>query len=269
MERRSANIFYSELNLLAADNRSGSNELLSKINNLIIRDLDYIDLNDRFFHNLSDSFRSFEVIQKYLGDLRDFSSGRSKDEIKNYLIDYENLIKKNYDKIFKNLTKEINRPVSVITISNSETIAEVLKLLNNEKMLINLFICESRPQYEGRDLALKLLEHGIRSEIILEAKIPDCVENIDIALFGMDSLLENGNPVNKIGSKLIAICCNHYSKPLYVIGDSLKISKSSKFSQLKRSPHEIWENHPETVSVNNYYFEELDRNLITKIILEI
>ncbi|MDX1701811.1 MAG: hypothetical protein R3250_14390, partial [Melioribacteraceae bacterium] len=179
MERRSSNIFYSELNLLAADNRSGSNELLSKINDLIIRDLDYIDLNKTFFQNLSNSFRSFQGIQKYLAELQKFSSDKSKSEIKSFLVDYANRVKQNYDKIYRNLKNELENPVSVITISNSETITEVLKLLNVDRMLKELIICESRPQNEGRDLALKLADSGIESELILDAKIPDYVAKID------------------------------------------------------------------------------------------
>ena len=58
-------------------------------------------------------------------------------------------------------------------------------------MLKELFICESRPQNEGRDLAQKLAEFGIKSEILLEAKIADYVSKIDVALIGMDTVLKN------------------------------------------------------------------------------
>ena len=112
------------------------------------------------------------------------------------------------------------------------------------------------------------LNENIDTELIVEAQIPDYVKNIDLALIGADKILANGNVINKIGSKVLCLSCKFYNKPVYVLPDISKFSDELEFSQINHPKNEIWQNSPELVSISNYYFEEIDKELITEIISE-
>lgn len=268
MDNKAVNIFYCELNLLSQDNTSGSKELLKKLNKLIIDNISYIEFDDSFFKNLLSTFQSFEAIHKYLSELKTISSTGGKAEIHSFLKSYEKKNEEIYQKIYYNLKSRLKDPVSIITISNSKTIYEVIKRLKEKSLIKNVVVCESRPQKEGRILADKLLNIDIDVQLVLEAQIPSFIDKIDIGIIGSDKVLSNGNVINKIGSNLIALCCSHFHIPLYVLSDSSKFSNELNFSQIAHSRKEVWKDAPENMKISNYYFEEVDSNLLTEIITE-
>ncbi len=92
------------------------------------------------------------------------------------------------------------------------------------------------------------------------------VKNADLALLGADSILDNGNIINKSGSLPLAVLCRYFNIPLYVLADKTKYSSFSKFSPLQKSEDEVWLGKPDNVEVTNIYFEELSRELITEVI---
>lgn len=68
---------------------------------------------------------------------------------------------------------------------------------------IKIIISESRPLYEGRTVAEKIAKLGLSVTLITDAQIGLFVENADMALVGADSILPNGDLVNKAGTYLL------------------------------------------------------------------
>jgi translation initiation factor 2B subunit (eIF-2B alpha/beta/delta family) len=94
------------------------------------------------------------------------------------------------------------------------------------------------------------------------------IRNTDAVIIGADSILKNGNVVNKSGSLPLAILCKEYNKPFYVISTKSKISDKQKFKPPKENPGSVWNYKNPKLTVENFPFEEVNKNLITSIITE-
>jgi translation initiation factor 2B subunit (eIF-2B alpha/beta/delta family) len=91
------------------------------------------------------------------------------------------------------------------------------------------------------------------------------IPKIDAAIIGADAVLINGNVVNKVGSKALALLCREYKKPFYAVAFRSKLSKKKIFQPMKDDQQEIWEKKVKNLSISNIYFEEIEKKLITKI----
>jgi translation initiation factor 2B subunit (eIF-2B alpha/beta/delta family) len=72
-------------------------------------------------------------------------------------------------------------------------------------------VAESRPKNEGRILAKRLIKKGIPVEYITDFSAATYIPRIDAAIIGADKILANGNIVNKMGSKTLAVLCRYYN----------------------------------------------------------
>lgn len=86
---------------------------------------------------------------------------------------------------------------------------------------------ESRPYCEGRFMVSELLKLGIPCTIVTDASIGSFIGRADKSLVGCDSILVNGNVVNKMGTFLLALACRERGVPLYASGNIFKLSMAS------------------------------------------
>ncbi len=250
------------------DNKSGSKELLYRINQWFLSNFNNLSEINSTCELLADRFRTFQSIIIYIQDLKDLIELNDIDKLIKYLNDFSNNHKELYDKVYNNLRPYLINIKKIITHSNSQTVYEIIsRILSEEKDLI-VTVSEGRPQFEGRTLAEKLIAHSVKTELITEAMIPNAVQNINAALIGADIILANGNVVNKVGSLNLALACKYYNKPIYVISDKSKITNINNFEQADHPSTEIWEVNNDLISINNFYFEEIDSSLITKVITD-
>jgi translation initiation factor eIF-2B subunit delta len=129
-------------------------------------------------------------------------------------------------------------------------------------------VCESRPKFEGRLLAEALAKSGIGTALITDAMMSLYVKEADAAIIGADLILSNGNVVNKVGSRLLALLCKEHKKPFYVLASKSKLSKEKIFKSKNENPDEVWTKKIKKLSISNIYFEEIEKNLISKIFTE-
>ena len=166
-------------------------------------------------------------------------------------------------KIAEKLLIGINK---ILTLSNSKTVFELLKRYSKINKILKIFICESRPQNEGRVLTKLLLDENIKCEMILESMLPHFIQKTDAVIIGADKILKNGNVINKIGSLNAALLSKKYKKPFYVIASKDKFSNQVSYNPIQKDSNEIWNYSNENLKINNFYFEEIEKKLITKII---
>lgn len=252
-----------ELLKILSDNKSGSAELLEKLNTYLSSNFHKYNSAELISY-LKNSFIEFSNIQNYLNQLEKIINDDSKN-IDSFFNDFINDKSKMIEKIYKNSYDELKDFRKFITISNSNTLLNYFKIFAKNVKDISVVICESRPVFEGRTFAENLIELGINVKLITEAMVANETKNIDAAVIGADSILQNGNVINKVGSKLLAITCNYYDKPVYVLADKSKFSNSNTFNQKEKPSDEIWDSNSEMIKIENYYFEEIEKELITKI----
>jgi translation initiation factor 2B subunit (eIF-2B alpha/beta/delta family) len=115
---------------------------------------------------------------------------------------------------------------------------------------------ESRPLYEGRRVVEALSEAGIHTTLITEASVSHVMRRVDLVLVGADSVSRDGL-VNKMGTQGVALAARSHDVPLYALcGTEKFLPVSYPYFQIEaRNGEEVWPDHPEEVSVLNYYFE--------------
>jgi translation initiation factor eIF-2B subunit delta len=257
-----------QLKSLIKDNKSGSTELLDKLNKLIRANTKNPDDVKKIITSAKKRFKDFSAINNYLAQLtpllKEFDFRILKDFTDSFMEKAENKKRNLLDNVYSEL-KGYN---TLLTMSNSWTIYEVLKFLHNKNKKLKVIISESRPVNEGRILAKNFLKDKIEIEFITEAELARFIPLADAILIGADSVLKNGNVINKSGSKTAAILCKHFSKPFYVITTKDKFSDKESFIPEQYNPAEVWNYKNKRLKIYNYYFEEIERNLVTKIIMD-
>lgn len=269
LKNKSSNKLFAKLEKISADNISGSNQLLFELNKLFLKEFDSVDLSLPLIEELKIKFSSFGSIRSYLNDLANLIRARNLPKLEKYLASFNSKINNQYQSIFNNLSPYLTDEVNIVTISNSSTVYEILLRIQKINKLLNVFVCESRPNFEGRVLAELLSAHKMKVELILEANIPYYVEKSDLCLVGADKILINDNVINKIGSKILALCCKYYEKPFFVLADKSKKTNEIEHHEISKTSKEIWNKKPDQIKISNYYFEQIQNNLISKIISDI
>ena len=215
---------------------------------------------------IEDRTKTFQTIQSYIAKLKQIY--QDKDQLETFLLKTKESSLEINEIILNKLIEKISGKPTILTFSNSRTVVDVLKELSNLDLVGKVIISESRPVLEGRVAAGELLDNNIKVELILEAQLPDSIKKSNIVFLGADAVLKNGNVINKTGSKLIALLCRFYNKPLYIVCDRSKIKEDDSYFIEKKNQSGIWDFTHQDLEINNYYFEVIDNNLITEIITD-
>ncbi len=261
-------IINNKLNNILNDKTSGSVEILLKLNSILISNCDNQKSVSYIINSVEYRLNEFQIINAYLNQVKKANNDNNRNKLKIFLNKYVDDISNQNDIIYEKAKKFIKGKNSILTLSNSKTIFEVLKRYRQENNKLKIFICESRPKNEGRILTKSLLKEGIKCELILDAMLPHFIQKADAVIIGADKMLINGNIINKVGSLNAAIICKYYKKPFYVIASKEKRSNQTSFKTNHGDSHEIWNFSHKNLKVNNFYFEEIDKRLITKIITD-
>ncbi|MBE0572261.1 MAG: hypothetical protein IH618_12020 [Ignavibacteriaceae bacterium] len=244
----------------------GSSELVKILNNYFLS----------IRKNKSEILRSIRLVKARLGHLEEINSyiRQVQSELKSepgllyFLRSHSFQQKAKVDIIFKKIYSHLKTLNSVITLSRSGTILGILKSWHQKNKNIRVVVCESRPNLEGRLMAESLTREGIKTELITDAMLGLFISKVDAAIIGADVVLNNGNIVNKVGSKALSLLCREYKKPLFVVTAKSKLSKNKSFKQKKENPKEVWDKNVKNLSVSNIYFEEIEKKFVTKIFTE-
>ncbi len=159
---------------------------------------------------------------------------------------------------------------TIMTHSLSGTVLEVLT--NCLSQIEHIVVLEGRPRYEGREVARLLSKEKASITLITDAQADIFLPQCHVVVVGADSILANGDILNKAGTALLAWAARGHRIPLYVLCETLKISPhswSGDLAQLEeKEPTEVLEQGMPGVSVRNFYFDRTLSRLITGVITE-
>ena len=177
-----------------------------------------------------------------------------------------------YDTAIERITQHA-RPLltgTLMTHSLSGTVLEVL--IACRAAIERMIVLEGRPRYEGRDVARALSEHGLAVTLITDAQADIFLPQCHAVVVGADTVLENGDVINKAGTALLAWAAHGHKIPLYVLCETLKISAqrwSGDLVQLEeKEAEEVLEQPIKGVTVRNFYFDHTRARLVTRLITE-
>ncbi len=256
---------FSKLEKILNDKTSGSSELLIRINKLF---KDHTE-DRKFFNsgisNIKSKLNHFAAINKYIENVSKLFNTKEQKGLIEFLNGFEQNLNDRYSILYSNSKPYLTHVKKVLTISNSATLQNFFRNWKNDNKTLKAFICESRPKLEGRYLAKSLLKNNIETEIITDAMAGLYIPKTDAVIIGADAVLSNGDVVNKIGSKTLAILSNYYKKPFYVVALNDKFTVKKTFISNIENPDEIWNFRHKNMRTTNIYFEIINKELITGI----
>ncbi|MEP0862853.1 MAG: hypothetical protein HRF52_15590 [Ignavibacterium sp.] len=255
-----------QLKKILNDNKSGSLKILLDLQKHILQNLDDKAYIKKIITKAEIHLSHFASVKNFLKELKTKLNLSASSQLKVFL---ENSIlsrSKEIEDLFEANKKYLKKFKTVTTLSFSKTLLEFLKLWYKVNPELKIFILESRPKYEGRLFAKELIRVGFNCEILVDAMMNYAVKNSDAVLIGADQILGNGNVVNKIGSYPLALCAKKNKKPFLVITTKDKFINSDKFAPKKKSESEVWNFRHRKLKLTNFYFEEIPKELITKVI---
>jgi len=257
----------NNLNKILYDKQSGSTELLLKLIKWCKDNRSQKSRIKEMMNIAPSELATFTNIQTFINRLRIVIEENDDSTLKHFLDEEERIIKTGYDTLFENALPYLKNFKRIVTISNSKTVSEILIRLNKYHK-IHVMIGESRPKLEGRILAKKLLKKNIEVTIITDALLMNEVEKSDAVVIGADQVLINGNIVNKIGSRSLAVLCKYFGKPFYVLTSGNKFSKRKNYTPEEKDRNEIWNYNHRLLRKINYYFEVIEKEFITGMITD-
>ncbi len=266
---------------LRDDNTSGANEFIDKTLEIIKFQLrltrdPHKDIRDEIF-NLSkriiDTRPSMAPLINTIGylihDLGEVNKFIMEDRLNQFYI-YREKIKESLELAFQTFLKENKKiPLKVVLISYSSTIINLL--LQNKDFNLEIYVLESRPLLEGHKAA-EILSTYFKTHLIVDAAMGKFIDQINLVLIGVDSILEDGSIINKIGTYPLAVLADSRNIDVYAVADSLKYNLKSHFGKeimIERKPiEEIYDKEIKNTSleIHNYYFDVTPPIYITGII---
>src|SRR5713226_4384067 len=179
---------------------------------------------------------------------------------------------KEYDSAIERIT-EYARPLLAGTLMTHSFSGTVLPVLTNCLPQIDrVIVLEGRPRYEGRDVALALSKAGAAITLITDAQAVIFLPQCHAVVVGADSVLANGDVLNKAGTALVAWAARGQRIPFYVLCETLKISPhtwTGNLAQLEeKEAAEVWEQPVQGITVHNFYFDRTPARLVTACITE-
>jgi translation initiation factor 2B subunit (eIF-2B alpha/beta/delta family) len=165
------------------------------------------------------------------------------------------------------------RPLLMGTIMTHSLSGTVLDVLTNCLSHIEqVFVLEGRPRYEGREVARMLSQKHASVTLITDAQADIFLPQCHTVVVGADSILANGDILNKAGTALLAWAARGHKVPFYVLSETLKISPyswSGDLTQLEeKEPSEVLERGIDGVRIRNFYFDRTLSKLVTGVITE-
>ena len=171
---------------------------------------------------------------------------------------------------------EFARPVlkgTLLTHSVSGTVLDVLVACKEQ--IERVIALEGRPRYEGREMARGLAKQGIAVTLITDAQADIFLPHSNAVVVGADTILANGDVLNKAGTALLGWAAQGHGVPLYVLSETLKITsevwpgdKEGEEKLEEKEAEEVLETPLEGVTARNFYFDHTPTLLVTKIITE-
>lgn len=190
-------------------------------------------------------------------------------QVQNVCQEWLEALETGQERIATNGVSLLPRQGRVVTISHSSDVRRLLLKAYETGCELHVTVLESRPAMEGRGLAAILAEHGIPTELVVDAAAHIVMQDADLWLAGADSLTLNGT-INKVGTALLGLSGQFYSVPGRIVCNTGKIWPSALGSppMLLQDAAEVWENPPTGVNIINRYFDLTPWMCINTIVTE-
>jgi ribose 1,5-bisphosphate isomerase len=169
--------------------------------------------------------------------------------------------------------------MKVFTHCHSSTVEHIIIEAKKSEKTPHVFCTETRPLYQGRITAKKLLKEKVDVTMVVDSAAEFLISKtsgkelmMDIVFLGADSVTSGGSVINKVGSYGIAQVAKHEKIPVYVATSLLKTDPEtfvSKYVGIElRDRKEVWPQGPKGLKIVNFAFDRIPSKFIKGIVCE-
>ena len=168
--------------------------------------------------------------------------------------------------------KRIEDGDTVLTHCHSSGVTGTIIKARQQGKDFKVIQTETRPRYQGRITAQKLVEAGVDTTMIVDSAARHYMKEIDFVLVGSDAITSEGNVINKIGTSQVASAAWESRVPFYVVSTLLKfdpVTIHGAYEEIEeRHVDEIWSDPPEGLKIRNPAFDVTRRDYVHGLITE-
>ncbi len=266
------------------DNTSGSGDIVIQVQETLLDQMKsnrLISLQDLHsgFQQLRSRFPQFGILIHFLKSFDEAFRGKLEikyPELRSFITGYRGRWANVQQNVIKQFCDEVDLAGKTVLLhSNSSTIHHLFEQTVVQIQAPSVYQTLSSPANEGLIQAKALSKMGFNVRLFHEDALSKYISYIDLAILGADLILDDLF-LNKIGSFPIALLCQYFGKPVYVIADRRKKFTANDFSagelalinnEQMKPLYEITNENPEGIQVLNEYFEFTTLNLVEKLFL--
>lgn len=263
----------ADLKKFESNNYSGSAELLEKYIELMLYWFEKEDLQSQKDRAaLINQVRKLQETHKNLFVLIHFYNqvirvmNEEKEDWNRMLLDFLRQYKEVWSNVSAMLAQQavsvidMNQKI-ILTHSQSSAVKEVFRQFSGNRKKVKVIQTESRPACEGKMQAAAIRRLGYDVTLVPDVGFARHLQKINMILLGADSIYRDYF-VNKAGSYTICLAGKNAGIPIYVLADSRKFWSSlpperqeMDYIEVKKPEEEVWEDPPDGIEVENFYFE--------------
>ena len=112
----------------------------------------------------------------------------------------------------------------ILTYGKSTTVQKTLHEAHFRGKKFSVIVVDSRPLFEGRNLARALVRLGIKVQYTLTHAINHVIHRATKVLLGAHAMMSNGRLYSRVGTALVAMMAKETSIPVIVCCESIKFT---------------------------------------------
>ncbi len=126
--------------------------------------------------------------------------------------------------IASSATEKIRDGDVILTYAKSSTVQQALLEAFLQGKKFRVIVMDSRPLFEGKNLARALADLGLKVEYSLMHAISHNVKDATKVFLGAHAMMSNGRLYSRAGSAIVAMMANHADIPVIVCCESVKFT---------------------------------------------
>lgn len=120
---------------------------------------------------------------------------------------------------------KIRNGSTIVTFGKSSIVEKtLLRAKEMENRNFSVVVVDSRPLFEGRNMARSLAAAGIRTSYMLHTAASHALKNADLVLLGAHAMMANGRLYSRVGTAAVAMLAHSQHVPVIVLCESLKFT---------------------------------------------
>jgi translation initiation factor eIF-2B subunit delta len=121
--------------------------------------------------------------------------------------------------------KKIESGDVILTYAASSIVEQTLVQTHRAGVAFSVIVVDSKPLFEGKQLARKLANEGISVRYYLITGVSHAVKDATKVLLGAHAMMSNGRLYSRVGTALVAMLASSHSLPVIVLCQSVKFTE--------------------------------------------